>query len=441
MSSINLNNYSSNNSNISNPNIIQGNINTKSIICNFIDNFVKKINKKRKFILYNDSTIFEKFFMNLIDRGFFEKIKENYCGETYTSFKNSIKNYNIKMNNKVNKIIKKKRSYEEIIKNNDYLKLNKIDELKEIIKSIDINQNIKNIDKIQNIDELKKIIKNIIKKIDYEQNNKNIDKLKNIPFYFYFNKNKTKTKYYVIKLCFNDQYFDEMKNYFDEMKTYFNNINLNLQEDIVDLICKKTSLINKNRYLFLVIDILPFKIIKFNKYNITGYGMNYLSILTSDKNNVINFNKLFPYLLPYFTYNNLTLKGTLKDAELVYSTFNNVIFNTSELINSSSNIQKINNSNFEHSTFNNVDFDIIIDNNDFSNCIFTNVNFKKISIQRFFQCFFENTKFEITKNTKILFEECFFSDNNTIDETKLKSKTEKYFFENCNQIENIRILK
>ena len=48
------------------PITIQGNINTKSIICNFIDNFVKKINKKRNFIIYNDSTIFDKFFMNLI---------------------------------------------------------------------------------------------------------------------------------------------------------------------------------------------------------------------------------------------------------------------------------------------------------------------------------------------------------------------------------------
>ena len=101
--------------------------------------------------------------MNLIDKGFFEKIKENYCWKDYKSFNSSIRNneiYNTKMKNKANNIIKNK---------------------------------------------------------DYNRYNENIDKLKNMPFYFYFNRKEIngKYQYYVIKLCFNDQYFDEMKNYFN----------------------------------------------------------------------------------------------------------------------------------------------------------------------------------------------------------------------------------
>ena len=330
--------------------------------------------------------------MNLIDKGFFEKIKENYCWKDYKSFNSSIRNneiYNTKMKNKANNIIKNK---------------------------------------------------------DYNRYNENIDKLKNMPFYFYFNRKEIngKYQYYVIKLCFNDQYFDEMKSYFNKGS---NKVKLpNNNKDIVDEVCKQKKLLKKNPYLFCVPNKLPISIIQTDNksQDITGCGMNYLSILQRNQNNVINFlyESLYPYLLPYFTYNKLTLKGILNDAELVYSTFTNVTFDKSTELLSNSNwiIQKINNSNFEHSTFNKVNFNIIIDNNNFSNCIFKFVNFKKISIQTFFQCFFENTTFEITKNTAIVFEKCVFSDNNTIHENKLNPQNIKYGFVDCDGIKKI-ILK
>jgi hypothetical protein len=362
---------SSNNSSISTPIIIQGNINKKSIICNFIDNFVEKINKKRKFWLYNDSTIFEKFFKNLIDRGFFKKIKENYCGKTYKSFNSSIRsneNFNTKMKNEANNMIKNSG------------------------------------DKLNNI----------------------IEKFKNMPFYFYFNTKIERNGtyyYYVIKLCFNDQYFNEMENFFNEGT---NIANLpNEKKDIVDVICSKKALLKKNPYLFCVKNIEPtFYIIPSNKKqtDITGCGMNYLSILSSSREqnknnkniNVIEFKDevLYPYLLPYFTYNNLTLKGILKNAELVYSTFTNVTFNTSELRNSI----------FEHSTFTDVTFDINIFNKN-----------------KFFKCNFINTTFKITDDTNIKFEECNF-ENTTIDKTKLELTTKKYFsFIHCTGNETLNL--
>ena len=122
-----------------------------------------------------------------------------------------------------------------------------------------------------------------------------------------------------------------MKNYFNKGSKIANLPNNN--KDIVDLICKKTSLIKKNPYLFCVPNKLPISIIQTDNksQDITGCGMNYLSILQRNQNNVINFlyESLYPYLLPYFTYNKLTLKGILNDAELVYSTFTNVTFDKS----------------------------------------------------------------------------------------------------------------